>query len=108
MALTGLASAFARMDTRAVPLDLEGLRALQLERLRATIQRVYERVPHYRRAFDEAGVGPDDLKSLADLARFPFTTKDDLRSNYPFGLFAVPREEIVRIHVEDELGGRIG
>ena len=70
--------------------------ALQLERLKATLRNAYENVPHYRKKFDEAGVHPEDLKTLADLARFPFTTKHDLRDNYPFGMFAVPREEVVR------------
>jgi len=86
--------------------DLGGLRALQLERLRTTLARVYEHVPHYRRAFDEAGVRPDDLGTLDDLARFPFTTKEDLRANYPFGLFAVPREQVVRIHASSGTTGR--
>ena len=66
--------------------------ALQIERLKWTLHRVYDRVPHYRAKFDAAGVHPDDLKTLADLAKFPFTTKKDLRDSYPFGLFAVPRE----------------
>jgi phenylacetate-CoA ligase len=85
---------------------IDELRALQLERLRATLHRVYERVPHYRRAFDEARVRPDDLETLADLGRFPFTTKDDLRANYPFGLFAVPREDVVRIHASSGTTGK--
>jgi phenylacetate-CoA ligase len=84
----------------------EELRGLQLERLRATVARVYERVPHYRMAFDAAGVRPGDLETLADLARFPFTTKDDLRANYPFGMFAVPREEVVRIHASSGTTGK--
>ena len=58
----------------------------------------YDNVAHYRRAFDEAEVGPDDIGSLADLARLPFTTKATLRDNYPFGMFAVPREDVVRLH----------
>jgi phenylacetate-CoA ligase len=82
------------------------LRALQLDRLRDTVERVYEHVPHYRRAFDAAGVRPADLQSLADLARFPFTGKEDLRANYPFGLFAVPREEVVRVHASSGTTGR--
>jgi phenylacetate-CoA ligase len=86
--------------------DPDALRALQLERLRSTLHRVYERVPHYRRAFDEAGVRPDHLETLDDLARFPFTTKEDLRANYPFGLFAVPREEVVRIHASSGTTGK--
>jgi phenylacetate-CoA ligase len=80
--------------------------ALQLVRLRATLRNVYANVPHYRRAFDEQGVHPDDLKSLADLARFPFTSKKDLRANYPFGMFAVPREEVVRVHASSGTTGK--
>ncbi|MGZ4448625.1 MAG: phenylacetate--CoA ligase PaaK [Nocardioides sp.] len=82
------------------------LEALQLERLRATLRAAYDRVPHYRHAFDSAGVTPDDLRSLADLARFPFTTKADLRENYPFGMFAVPREEVSRVHASSGTTGR--
>ena len=80
--------------------------ALQLLRLRQTLQRAYDKVPHYRAAFDAAGVQPGDLKSLADLARFPFTTKQDLRANYPFGLFAVPREQVSRIHASSGTTGK--
>ena len=67
------------------------LRSLQLERLKWSLAHAYEHVPHYRRSFDAARVAPGDVKTLADLARFPFTTKQDLRENYPFGMFAVPR-----------------
>jgi len=74
------------------------LQALQLERLKWSLKHAYDNVAHYRRAFDEAGVHPDDLKTLADLAKFPFTEKKTLRDNYPFGLFAVPREQVVRVH----------
>ena len=74
------------------------LSALQLSRLRWSLQHAYDNVPHYRRAFDRAGVVPGDCGTFADLARFPFTTKADLRDNYPFGMFAVPRERVVRIH----------
>jgi phenylacetate-CoA ligase len=97
------------MDTRdmvTAGLTTAELRSLQLERLRATLHRVYERVPHYRRAVDEARVRPDDLETLAHLGRFPFTTKDDLRANYPFGLFAVPREDVVRIHASSGTTGK--
>ncbi len=87
-------------------LGLGALRALQLSSLRATLGRVYERVPHYRRAFDAAGVHPDDLASLADLARFPLTTKADLRDNYPFGMFAAPRGDVVRVHASSGTTGR--
>ena len=80
--------------------------ALQLERLRETLGRAYEKVPHYAQAFEAAGVHPDDLRALSDLARFPFTVKDDLRRNYPFGMFAVPREEVVRIHASSGTTGQ--
>ncbi|MFF2503666.1 phenylacetate--CoA ligase PaaK [Streptomyces sp. NPDC058067] len=83
----------------------EELRAAQLERLRATLARVYERVPFYRASFDEAGVHPDDCRSLADLARFPFTTKTDLRDNYPFGMFAVPETDVRRLHASSGTTG---
>ncbi len=84
----------------------EELRALQLSRLQATLARVYERVPRYKGKFDAAGVKPGDLRSLADLAAFPFTTKDDLRDGYPFGLFTVPTAEIVRIHASSGTTGK--
>ena len=80
--------------------------ALQLARLRATLANVYANVPHYRRAFDDKGVHPDDLKTLADLAKFPFTGKADLRANYPFGMFAVPREQVVRVHASSGTTGK--
>jgi phenylacetate-CoA ligase len=82
------------------------LQALQLQRLQATLRQAYERVPHYRRAFDAAGVHPQDCQSLADLARFPFTAKADLRANYPFGMFAVPREQVVRLHASSGTTGK--
>ncbi|MEM5491816.1 phenylacetate--CoA ligase PaaK [Hoeflea sp. AS16] len=72
--------------------------ALQLKRMKWSLAHAYENVPHYKAAFDEKGVHPDDLKTLADLSKFPFTTKIDLRDNYPFGMFAVPREKVVRVH----------
>ena len=80
--------------------------ALQLKRLQWTLQHAYDHVPHYRRAFDEKGVHPSDCKSLADLARFPFTTKKELRDHYPFGLFAVPRQQVVRIHASSGTTGK--
>ena len=79
---------------------------LQTERLRQTLQQAYANVPHYRQRFDAAGVHPDDFKTLADLAKFPFTTKQDLRDNYPYGMFAVPREEVVRIHASSGTTGK--
>ena len=80
--------------------------ALQLQRLRQTLQRAYDHVPHYHQAFDAAGVLPGDLKSLADLALFPFTTKNHLRDHYPFGMFAVPRAQIARIHASSGTTGK--
>jgi phenylacetate-CoA ligase len=86
--------------------DADELRALQLDRLRDTLTRVHEHVPHYRRAFEQAGVHPSDVTSPADLARLPFTTKEDLRRNYPFGMFAVPREQVNRVHASSGTTGR--
>src|SRR6201993_5097152 len=80
--------------------------ALQLARLRETLAHVYANVPHYRRAFDDKGVHPEDLKTLADLAKFPFTGKADLRANYPFGMFAVPRDQVVRVHASSGTTGK--
>lgn len=80
--------------------------ALQLDRLKWSLRHAYENVPFYRASFDAAGVHPDDVKSLADLARFPFTTKQDLRDSYPFGLFAVPRQDIARIHASSGTTGK--
>lgn len=80
--------------------------ALQITRLRATLQRAYDNVPHYRKAFDAKGVHPQDLKSLADLSKFPFTVKTDLRDNYPFGMFAVPRTQVARIHASSGTTGK--
>ncbi|WP_433548876.1 phenylacetate--CoA ligase PaaK [Streptomyces sp. CA-294286] len=87
-------------------LGREELQVLQLERLRSTLRHAYANVPFYRAAFDTAGLSPDDCRTLADLARFPFTTKADLRENYPFGMFAVPREDIRRIHASSGTTGR--
>jgi phenylacetate-CoA ligase len=82
------------------------LQSLQLQRLKATLQHAYANVPHYRQRFDEKGVHPDDLISLSDLAKFPFTGKEDLRANYPFGMFAVPRDKVVRIHASSGTTGK--
>ena len=82
------------------------LQALQLQRLQWSLQHAYENVPHYRQAFDAKGVHPSDCRSLADLAKFPFTTKHDLRANYPFGLFAVPRQQVVRVHASSGTTGK--
>ena len=99
---------------RPAPGDLEAiesasrdeLQALQLKRLQWSLQHAYDNVAHYRRAFDAAGVHPSDCKALADLGRFPFTTKADLRAQYPFGMFAVPREKVVRIHASSGTTGK--
>ncbi len=80
--------------------------ALQLQRLKSTLHLAYAHVAHYRKAFDAQGVHPDDLRTLADLAKFPFTSKKDLRDNYPFGLFAVPRERVVRLHASSGTTGK--
>ncbi len=82
------------------------LRALQLKRLKWSLTHAYERVPHYRRKFDATGARPKDCRTLADLAKFPFTTKNDLRDTYPFGMFAVPREKVVRIHASSGTTGK--
>ena len=80
--------------------------ALQLERMKWTLKHAYDNVPHYKKKFDDQGVHPDDLKTLADLAKFPFTTKIDLRDNYPFGLFAVPRTKVARVHASSGTTGK--
>jgi phenylacetate-CoA ligase len=86
--------------------SIDELRALQLVRLKEAVHYSYKRVPHYRQKFDAAGVHPSDLKDFSDLARFPFTSKDDLRQNYPFGMFAVPMDEVVRIHASSGTTGK--
>ncbi|MCZ2826252.1 MULTISPECIES: phenylacetate--CoA ligase PaaK [unclassified Modestobacter] len=95
----------AQLDP-AERMGVDELRALQLERLQWTLHHVYANVPHYRAAFDAAGVHPDDCRELADLARFPTTSKADLRENYPFGMFAVPQEEVRRVHASSGTTGR--
>jgi len=82
------------------------VQALQLQRLKWSLKHAYDNVPHYRRAFDAKGVHPDDLRTLSDLSRFPFTTKSDLRENYPFGMFAVPREKVMRVHASSGTTGK--
>jgi phenylacetate-CoA ligase len=86
--------------------SVDELRALQLSRMQWSLQHAYDNVAHYRKKFDAADVHPRDLKSLSDLGNFPFTTKQDLRENYPFGLFAVPREQVVRIHASSGTTGK--
>ncbi|WP_291729807.1 phenylacetate--CoA ligase PaaK [Leisingera sp. F5] len=86
--------------------SIDEIRALQLERLKWSLRHAYNNVPMYKQRFDEAGVRPDDLQQLSDLAKFPFTYKNDLRDNYPFGLFAVPREQIMRLHASSGTTGK--
>jgi phenylacetate-CoA ligase len=96
----------AALLDEAERLSIAGMRALQRERLAWTLRHAYANVPHYRAAFDAAGVTPDDFHDLPDLAKFPFTTKADLRVNYPFGMFAVPREQVARIHASSGTTGK--
>jgi phenylacetate-CoA ligase len=93
-------------DPDAECMPREALTALQTSRLRQTLERAYNNIAHYRKKFDAAKVKPSDLKSLADLARFPFTLKADLRDNYPFGMFAVPREQLLRLHASSGTTGK--
>ncbi len=86
--------------------SVDELRALQLERLRWSLRHAYDNVPHYRKSFDAAGIHPGDCRSLADLAKFPFTVKSDLRDHYPYGMFAVPRERVARIHASSGTTGK--
>ncbi|HKS57199.1 MAG TPA: phenylacetate--CoA ligase PaaK [Steroidobacteraceae bacterium] len=86
--------------------SVDELRALQLQRLKWSVQHAYENVAHYRESFRVAGVHPHDLRTLDDLAKFPFTVKDDLRANYPFGMFAVPREKVARVHASSGTTGK--
>jgi len=102
------------IDASYVPFGLEPIEkasrdeiaALQLDRLRWSLRHAYDNIPAYRKKFDAAAVHPKDLGRLEDLAKFPFTTKQDLRDNYPFGMFAVPQEQIVRIHASSGTTGR--
>ena len=87
-------------------LSREEIEKIQLERLQETVQRVYDRVPAYRKKMEEAGVCPEDIKELRDLAKLPFVTKQDMRDNYPFGLFAVPKDKLVRIHASSGTTGK--
>ena len=86
--------------------SVDELRHLQLERLKWSLRHAYDCIPHYRRKFEAHGVRPDDLKRLEDLAKFPFTTKQDPRENYPFGMFAVPMDKIVRVHASSGTTGK--
>src|SRR5205085_2643335 len=99
---------------KPAPVELEAietasrdeLQALQLQRLKWTLKHAYDNVAHYRAVFDAAGVSPDGLRTLGDLAKFPFTTKTDLRDQYPFGMFAVPRKQVTRVHASSGTTGR--
>lgn len=86
--------------------SIDEIRAVQLERLKWSVRHAYDNVPMYKQRFDDAGVHPDDLQQLSDLAKFPFTYKNDLRDNYPFGMFAVPREQIIRVHASSGTTGK--
>ncbi len=100
------------MSAKSFPLEpiekasIDELRALQLQRLQWSLKHAYDNSPVYRAKFDEAGVHPEDCKQLSDLAKFPFTTKKDLRDSYPFGMFAVPREQLARIHASSGTTGK--
>ena len=102
----------ARLEPEPAELDryevaaTADLRAWQLKQLAWSLRHAYDNVPHYRATFDAAGIRPDDLKSLDDLAKFPFTTKIDLRDNYPFGMFAVPEQQVARIHASSGTTGK--
>ena len=86
--------------------SIDEIRSLQTERLKSTLRRVYRNSPVYKQKFDDHGVRPDDLQCLGDLSEFPFTTKADLRNNYPFGLCCIPMERVVRIHASSGTTGR--
>jgi len=101
-ARTGVMAGFDRIETAS----RDEIAALQCERIGWSLRHAFDNVPHYRAAFAAAGVHPDDFRTLDDLARFPFTTKQDLRANYPFGLFAVPRSDVVRIHASSGTTGK--
>jgi phenylacetate-CoA ligase len=93
-------------DPEAETMPREALSALQTRRLKQTLERAYRDVAHYRKKWDGAGIGPQAFKSLADLARFPFTAKSDLRDNYPFGMFAVPGKDLRRLHASSGTTGK--
>lgn len=97
---------FPEAQLSSVHASRDEIEALQLQRLQWTLHHAYQHVPMYKKKFDDAGVHPDDLKTLADLAKFPYTTKQDLRDNYPFGTFAVPMEKVARIHASSGTTGK--
>lgn len=97
------------MTDKSMPIEnasRDEITALQLSRMQWSLSHAYNNVPHYKAAFDAAGIHPSDLKSLSDLSRFPFTVKEDLRDNYPFGMFAVPREQLARVHASSGTTGK--
>jgi phenylacetate-CoA ligase len=104
--ISGPPTALARGLEAIETASRDEISALQLDRLRWSLAHAYQNVTHYRRAFDSLGVHPSDLKDLSDLARFPFLLKNDLRAYYPFGMFAVPREQVVRIHASSGTTGQ--
>jgi len=106
---SGNRTALAPQRDELEPIEIasrDEIEALQLRRLKWSLRHAHDNVPHYRRAFAEAGIAPGELKDLSDLRRFPFTSKADLRANYPFGMFAVPREKIVRVHASSGTTGK--
>src|SRR5579875_1198571 len=103
------AAVLAPRHSELEPIEIasrDEIAALQLERLKWSVAHAYDNVPHYRAVFDKAGVHPGDIKQLSDLAGLPFTTKEDLRRNYPFGMFALPREKVLRIHASSGTTGK--
>src|SRR5262245_16239440 len=104
--MPGRATDVFMFDRAAETMPRGELAALQLRRLQQTTQRAHAKVPHVRQKFDAAGVKPEQIKTLADLARIPFSTKADLRDTFPFGLFAAPREEVVRLHASSGTTGK--
>src|SRR5215470_17768716 len=104
--LKSTASAYAPEMDDTERASRDAIMALQEKRLAWSLKHAYDNVAHYKNAFDKAGVHPDDFKELADLAKFPFTVKTDLRDNYPFNMFAVPREKLVRVHASSGTTGR--
>jgi phenylacetate-CoA ligase len=96
----------SKIWSREETLEREEFKKIQLERLKRTVERVYQNVPYYREKLKEAGVEPGDIKTLEDLESIPFTVKDDFRKNYPFGLFASPRKDIVRFHASSGTTGK--
>ncbi|HEY5718248.1 MAG TPA: phenylacetate--CoA ligase [Motiliproteus sp.] len=106
MAVAAITSESYMYQPEVETLPREQLEQLQLERLRKTLQHAYTNVPHFKQRFDDAGVKPEDLKTLKDIAKFPFTVKTDLRDNYPFGMFAVPRQQVARVHASSGTTGK--